>query len=176
MGRDKALLPYRGRPLAAHVAGIVQQALAGIGPVAILGEPDRYRDLGYAVHADLFPDCGPLGGVITALKLSANDWNLVVACDMPRVAAASLRILVERAVASGAGCIAARGPTGEPEPLCAVYHRRCLAVLDRAIRAKRLRMKTLLPELQAELMDFPPDSLANVNTPEQWIAFEGQPG
>jgi len=176
MGRDKALLPYRGRPLVAHVASIVAQALSGIGPVAILGEPDRYRDLGYSVHADLFPDCGPLGGVLTALKLSANDLNLVVACDMPMLAPANLLTLVKRAIEGGARCVAARGPTGEPEPLCAVYHQRCLAVLERALRDQRFRMKSLLPELQAELADFPPDSLANVNTPEQWIEFEGQPG
>jgi molybdopterin-guanine dinucleotide biosynthesis protein A len=176
MGRDKALLPYRGGPLVGHVAGIVRDALGGLGPVAILAEPDRYRDLGYPVYPDLFPDCGPLGGVVTALKLSASDLNLVVACDMPMLSAASLRTLLARAFASGARATAARCPAGEPEPLCAVYHRHCLGALERAILDKRFRMKTLLLELQPDLVDFPPDSLANMNTPEQWMEFEGQPG
>ena len=176
MGRDKALLPYRGRPLVAHVAGTVEEALGAASPVAILGDPQNYRGLGYAIYADLFPDCGPLGGVVTALDRSATDWNLIVACDMPKVSPASLRALLDRAAQSTALSVAAQGPTGEPEPLCAVYHRRCLPVLSRALRDKRFRMRDLFAELPHELLAFPADSLANVNTPEEWMECEGQPG
>jgi molybdenum cofactor guanylyltransferase len=172
MGRDKALLPYRGRVLVAHVAAVLDEALGSAGHVAILGDPDCYRDLGYPVHADLIPNCGPLGGIVTALNLTQTDWNLVVACDMPTLAASSLRMLAERAVESQAQCIAARGPTGDPEPLCALYHRRSLAALDRALHDKRLKMKDLLPELQLESVAFPAAALANVNTPEEWTQFQ----
>src|SRR5579862_3839386 len=93
MGRDKALLPYRGAPLIAHVAGTVEKVLDDSGHVAIVGAPDRYRDLGYRVLADLFPGCGPLGGIVTALSLAESDWNLIVACDMPNLDPADLRKL-----------------------------------------------------------------------------------
>jgi molybdenum cofactor guanylyltransferase len=172
MGRDKALLPYRGRVLVAHVAAVVEEALGPAGHVAILGEPDCYRDLGYPVHADLIPNCGPLGGIVTALKLTQTDWNLVVACDMPTLTATSLRMLVARTLESQANCIAASGPTGEPEPLCALYHRRALPALDRALRDKRFKMKDLLTELELESVAFPAAALANVNTPEEWTQFQ----
>src|SRR5271166_6204295 len=112
MGRDKALLLYRGRPLIAHVAGTVEkglgsQACCGSGPVAIVGHPDRYGDLGYRVLADIHANCGPLGGLVTALSASGADWNLAVACDMPNLTEADLGRLLHSAPASRGRCIAA---------------------------------------------------------------------
>ncbi len=175
MGRDKALLPYRGRALVAHIAGIVQAALGNSDPVAILGEPEYYAGLGYPVHADLTPNCGPLGGLVTALHLTDSDWNLVVACDMPMLSPENLRVLIDRAAESHAHAVAARGPAGEPEPLCALYHRRCLPALEQALRDKHLKMKTLLSELQPESVTLPASALANVNTPEEWLELQDQP-
>jgi molybdopterin-guanine dinucleotide biosynthesis protein A len=181
MGRDKAMLPYRGRPLIAHVAGTVEKALGkeawfGSGPVAIVGEPDRYRNLGYRVLADIYQNCGPLGGIITALSESPADWNLVVACDMPNLDPAALRMLVERSSNRIALCVAAEGPSGEAEPLCAIYHRDCLPIFTRALHDKRLKMKDILRELQPELAALPARSLANLNTPEEWMASEEYTG
>lgn len=175
MGRDKGLLPYHGTALVAHVAGIVRQALGAGASVSIIGDEEPYRDLGYPVHADVVARSGPLGGLITALKWTQSDWNLVVACDMPRLLAVSLRNLVEVASGSRAPCVAASGSDGEMEPLCAVYHRRCLPVLERALADRRLKMMDLLTELHAEPVPFPREMLANVNTPEQWKDFEEQP-
>lgn len=175
MGRDKALLPYHGKPLAAHVAGVVAETLGPAGSVALIGEPGRYRDLGFPVHADVLAGCGPLGGVITALSLTTTEWNLVVACDMPRLSAPDLRTLVERALKSPAACVAASAGRGEPEPLCAVYHRRCLARLESAARDKCFKMKDLLVELHPELVPMAPGSLANVNTSDQWDSVIEQP-
>ena len=173
MGRDKALLEFQGQPLIKHVAGIVEEVL-GL-PATIIGDPDRYLQLGYAVHADLVPNCGPLGGIVTALTLTKSDLNLVVACDMPLLTTANLRMLVERARHSQASCVAASAKPGELEPLCAVYHRRCLETLRRALRDKRLKMKDLLAELRSEPVSMPLAVLANVNTPEQWMEFEHLP-
>jgi molybdopterin-guanine dinucleotide biosynthesis protein A len=169
MGRDKALLAYRGTTLAGHVARMVASAA---GSVALIGDPDRYRPLGYPVFRDLFPGCGPLGGIHTALTVAPTDWTLVVACDMPEVTADALRVLLDRDARPGCGAVLATGASGEPEPLCGVYHRRCLPVLARAIREKRLKMRDLVPELDAELRKLDPGVLANVNTPADWAAFE----
>jgi molybdopterin-guanine dinucleotide biosynthesis protein A len=178
MGRDKALLPYRGATLAAHVAGIVREALSipgQTGAVALIGDPVRYANLGYPIHADLVADCGPLGGIFTAVTLAATDWSLVVACDMPGLSIVSLRTLIARAGQCLGNCVIATGAGGEPEPLCAIYHRRCLPVLDRAVRDKRLKMRDLVPELEPEIVPLPPSALANVNTPEEWADLAGSP-
>jgi molybdenum cofactor guanylyltransferase len=177
MGRDKALLPYRGKTLIEHVAGIVGEALPDTSrPVAIIGDPSRYGNLGYPVHPDSVPGCGPLGGIYTALKVSTSDWNLLVACDMPMLSPVGLRALLDCAQAASGSCLTAAALDGQPEPLCALYHRRCLPVLNRAIREKRFKMRGLLAELDWETVVLSPEIFANVNTPAEWIAFEGLPG
>jgi molybdopterin-guanine dinucleotide biosynthesis protein A len=113
-----------------------------------------------------------LGGIYTALSVSTADWNLVVACDMPGISAGALRGLVDSHAQVDRDCVMAVGPGREPEPLCAVYHRRCLPVLERAIRNKRFKMRDLVPELRAELRSLDKAALANVNTPEEWAEFE----
>ncbi len=91
MGRDKALLPYRGVTLVEHMAQAVH---AAAGSVALIGDPVRYSSLGYPVYPDKFAGCGPLGGIYTALSVSSTDWNLIVACDMPGVTAEVLQVLL----------------------------------------------------------------------------------
>lgn len=170
MGRDKALLPYRGTTLLEHVARLVAQAA---GSVALIGDP-RYGALSYPVYPDRLPGCGPLGGIYTALSISPAAWNLVVACDMPNLSAGLLRRLLETAAGQAANCLMAAGPAGRPEPLCAVYHRRCLPVLASALRDKRFKMKELVAELGAGTLSVDPAALANVNTPGEWAPFEEQ--
>ncbi len=168
MGQDKALLPYRGTTLVEHVAKTVSEAA---GSVALIGDPDRLGHLGLAVFPDEMPHCGPASGIYTALRVTATDWNMVVACDMPAVSADILRELLRWAETSERNCVAAIGPYRQPEPLCALYHRRCLHALAGAIRDKRLRMRDLIKEIGAVWVPVDATALANVNTPADWAEF-----
>jgi len=78
------------------------------------------------------------------------------------------------AVSNPIDCLAAAGPEGEPEPLCAIYHRRCLPAVARAIRDNRLKMKQLLAKLDTLLIPVDPAAVANVNTPAEWAEFEAK--
>lgn len=169
MGRDKALLPYRGTLLIKHIAGVVE---AACGEASLIGEPERYRGLGYPVYADEIDGCGPLGGVYTALCVSQREWNLIVACDMPGISPELLRALLDRADGSSEMAVLASGPDRHPEPLCGVYHRDCLPVVLAAIRDKRLKMMDLAKELQAGTVPVDTAALLNLNTPSEWAASE----
>jgi len=172
MGRDKALLPYRGTTLLEHVASIVRQAA---GTAVIIGNPERYGSLGFPVYGDQILPCGPIGGIYTALSVTRSEWNLVVACDMPMLSLSVLRGLIEHSFRSASNCIAGMGPGGEPQPLCAVYHRRCLPLLEQAIGEKRFKMRELLPELRSEPVMLDPSVFANINTTDDWARFEDRP-
>ena len=105
------------------------------------------------------------------MTIASTDWNLIAGCDMPAITCEILLDLLRQTAATSVDCIAATGPDGEPEPLCAVYHRRCLAAVARAIRENRLKMKNLLAELDTRLVPVDPAAVANVNTPAQWAEF-----
>lgn len=127
MGRDKALLPFAGSTLAEFVARTVASVT---GPVVLVGEPDRYHDLGYPVISDRYPGEGPLGGILAALDHTQSDWNLMVACDMPGISGEFLSRILEAAEKSTDDVLLPIGPGGRPEPLCAAYHRRALKALE----------------------------------------------
>jgi molybdenum cofactor guanylyltransferase len=173
MGRDKALLPFADSTLIQHVA---QCVLSAAGNVTIIGPPDRYCSLGHPVAADLVDNCGPLGGLYTALSITESDWNLIVACDMPRLTAHFLESLLSAVKASAAesspvDCVVPRihGIGAGLDPLCAVYHRRCLPAAKAALDLKMLKMHDFISTLEASIWpvaDCAP--LENVNTPEDW--------
>jgi len=172
MGRDKALLPFRGAALGAYVAAVVA---AAAGSATLIGDPAKYGCLSYPVVPDGRPGAGPAGGIETALAHTAADWNVVLACDMPGITAALLRELLDAAERSGADALLPTGPAGLPEPLCAVYHRRCGAVLGRALDAGVRKVTDALAGLRiAPWNVFDTGCFENVNTPEEWARYDAR--
>lgn len=170
MGRDKALLPFRGGALAQSVARVVWEAA---GNATLVGDPGRYEALGYTVIADLYPGEGPLGGILTALRHSADgslaDWNLIVACDMPQLEVEMLRALIGIASRCEADALLPVGPAGRPEPLCALYHQRCLAAFEGAFATGIRKITAALETVRTMRLPVAEVScFQNVNTPEEW--------
>jgi molybdopterin-guanine dinucleotide biosynthesis protein A len=170
MGKDKALLPFRGGTLAGHVAAAVAEAA---GSVTLVGDPQKYGQLGLAVLPDRTPGAGPLGGIETALSHTIADWNLLLACDMPAVSADFLRGLLDAAERSQADVLVPAGPTGRLEPLCAVYHRRCCVPVRRALESGIRRVTEALAGLRvAQWNVADPACFENLNTPEDWACYD----
>ncbi len=163
MGRDKALLPWAGLTLVEHVARQVKDAA---GCVTLVGSPERYRDLPFPGIPDLRPGAGPLAGIESALAATDALWNAMVACDMPSITAALLSGLFEEAGRTDADCAVPVAPGGRPQPLCAVYHRRCLAAVSAALDGGIRRMSDALAALRAAFVPFETDAwFANLNRP-----------
>jgi molybdenum cofactor guanylyltransferase len=165
MGRDKALLPFGAVTLLEYVAS---QVAAAAGCVVVVGHPERYRRLGLEAIPDPCSGSGPLGGIVTALRTTKADWNLVTACDMPAVSAPFLRDLLDEAERCGGDRLVPCSPNGL-EPLCAAYHRGCLPRLARALDAGVLTMREAVsgPGLVAWPVE-DASRFCNVNTPEDF--------
>jgi molybdenum cofactor guanylyltransferase len=172
MGRDKALLEWQGARLIGRVADAVARAAGG---VALIGDPAKYADLGYPVHADIFSGCGPLAGIHAALRATHADWNLVLACDMPEVEAGFLCDLLGRAQAADPDCLLPAGESGRPEPLCAVYHRRALPAIEQALESGIRKVLDGLAGLRMNVLRLDaPGPFRNINTPEEWSDYTGR--
>ena len=165
MGRDKALLPIEGSLLVQRTAEVVR---AAAGSVTLIGAPGRYTHLGLPVLPDLVDNCGPICGLHTALKTTAADWNLIVACDMPGLTAGFLGNLLAAAKQLGCACLVPKTDSGL-HPLCGVYHRRAGDVVEFAIHHNSFKMHDLLKSLGAASWPVADASLLeNVNTPLEW--------
>lgn len=171
MGQDKALLPFGGRPLIAHILG-------RLGPLAeqVLVTTNRPRQLaflGVPGYPDLWPGHGALSGLYTALRYATTPLVAVVACDMPFASPALFRRawarLHEAPEAAAAVPRTARGW----EPFHGVYRRAaCLPTLEAALQAGERRVQAWLARLPTLLaVEVPPaeeKALWNLNTPEDY--------
>jgi molybdopterin-guanine dinucleotide biosynthesis protein A len=171
MGTDKALLDSGGIALAQRIAAIVRKAA---GNATLVGSPDKYGSLGFAVIPDLRTGLGPLAGMEAALRHSASEWNLIVACDMASLRAEFLETLCAEALKlpSGTDCLVPVGPDQRPQPLSALYRRRCLTAFSEALDRNQRRVTDIFESLHVffwPTADAKP--FQNVNTPEDWNRY-----
>jgi len=169
MGKDKAALSFGGKTL---LATALAAARAVTPEVFIVGSPERYSGHG-ATLADIFPGCGPLGGIHTALSHAKTEFNLILAVDTPFISEALLSYLADRALASRATVTAPVIRT-YPQPLCAVYARSFLAIATAALKAANYKIvplfppdqTLLIPEAELARFAFTAEMFDNLNTPE----------
>jgi molybdopterin-guanine dinucleotide biosynthesis protein A len=156
-GRDKALLPHpSGETMLNRTADLVREA---VGNVTILGPSQRYAHLGFPILEDLHANSGPLAGIHAALQ--QNTRILVVPVDLPNLTAEFLR----RLLGTPGNCVIARG-----QPLCGVYQRDCLPVIEAALQSANLRVTAVAAALDArEVAPDDPQMLENRNTPQDWL-------
>lgn len=156
-GSDKALFEIDGKPLALHTAEKVRQAA---GAVTLVGAPARYAHLGLRTIPDPVADFGPLAGIVAALRDCTAARALIVAVDLPGVTVQMLRHLL----AYGGDVVLPVQPDGRDQPLCAVYARRALPHLEKAIEAGRGKVTRALEGL--EVFRVPPESYARIGGAE----------
>lgn len=169
MGTDKSFVPFLGRQLIEHVIGRVE----GLGRelFIIANNPDSFSHLGLEVFQDIYKDCGPLGGLHSALFHAAYDHLLVVACDMPWLNPALVAHMIS--LADEADIIVPRW-TKFPEPLHAIYSKACLDPVEHSLDTGILKVIGFYGKVSVRFLDreeikrFDPSgrSFANVNTPE----------
>jgi molybdenum cofactor guanylyltransferase len=167
MGTEKALLPFRGGLLGAHIASVVESAC---GQVTVVGDPVLYAALGRPVIADLHPGIGPLGGIEAALAASPTPWILVAACDMPGLTAEFLQELMRETERQPEADAILPIPAGGPaNPLCALYHQRILPRLREAIATGDYKVTRALNGTELRLIAVDDgQALHNANTPAEW--------
>jgi molybdenum cofactor guanylyltransferase len=169
MGQDKARLELNGRTLLEHGLAALR---AVCRDVAILGRYDLYGQLA-PVYEDIFPGCGPLGGIHAALSNSLTEYNLIIAVDTPFLVPGFLSYLAERAVATGA-VVTTPEIAGYTQPLCTVYSLAFLPIAERALGSSSYKITPLFPrgqtlvitESELRRFAFSAEMFENLNTPE----------
>jgi molybdenum cofactor guanylyltransferase len=171
MGEDKASLQFRGKTF-------LQRALDNAARVAeevcIVGDPNKFLAFGRVVE-DVFPECGPLGGIHAALRQTKSVLNLMLAVDLPFVEEGFLRYLISTARQCDALVTVARAGGGF-QPLCAVYRQEFVDVAERSLREGRNKIDPLFDLVQTRVLEeealasmgFSAGMFRNLNTPEEF--------
>lgn len=175
MGQDKAFLKFGDKTLlelATDLAGAATRNVRIVAP--------RERLLpGAPTIEDIYPDCGPLGGIHAALTYTSTDLNLVLAVDMPFVEPGFLSYLVSQARQTSA-LVTVPQTTDGWQPLCAIYRRAFAELAEVALREGRNKIDLLfapsttrvIDEQEILRMGFSPQMFRNLNTPSEFADAE----
>jgi len=177
MGSDKAFLIFDGQTLLDR-ALIVMQTVCN--RVTIVGDPAKFAKYqAGSVIADIFPGCGPLAGIHSALVHSVAEFNLMLAVDMPFVTEGLLSFLFA-AAEENAAVVTVPRVNHRLQPLCAVYRRDFAAAAERALRAGNYKIDALFSSVSTHVIEaaelaaagFSARNFFNVNTPQDRVAGE----
>ena len=175
MGTDKAFVLLDGRTLLARMLDLARQVTSD---VRIVGDPVKFAPFAPTIE-DIFPGCGPLGGIHAALRSSPTDLNVILAVDVPFVSLALLAFLISRARNSDANVTLARAAGGF-QPLCAVYRRSFADAAEKALRSGRYKIDALFDQIntlivgeeELESAGFSPRIFRNLNAPQDLAAAQ----
>jgi molybdopterin-guanine dinucleotide biosynthesis protein A len=174
MGSDKAFVQLDGRTLLARALEIANSLTSD---VRIVGDAAKFGAFGPVVE-DIFPGCGPLGGIHAALRSSHADLNIVLAVDIPFVTPAFLEFLITcaRSAPHATATVARSG--GGWQPLCAVYRKDFANPAEAALQQGVYKIDALfepartriIAEDELQAAGFSPSIFRNLNTPDDVAA------
>lgn len=170
MGVNKSFLNIGKTTIIDSILKVYKEIFSEI--IIVTNNPKDYEYCGVRLERDIIPDCGPLGGIFTGLKLAVNQYCFIAACDMPFIDEDIIRHI------SGVKGYDVVVPTigGRYEPLFALYSKTCLAVLENQLLKRSLSVRDLyercsVKELKSEELgreDIISLCFTNVNTPEDF--------
>jgi len=169
-GEPKALMRLGGRRIIERVLGAIEGAVDEV--LVVTNTPELYAFLRLPMVPDAYPDGGSLGGIFTGLKAAAGEAAFTVACDMPFVDPAVVRVVVSRA---GEGDVVIPRVGDQLETMHAVYAKTCLPPMEARLRAGQLKIIGFFDRVR--VVEIPAEDLAahgdpavvfmNVNTPQE---------
>lgn len=172
MGRDKAFLDWKGRPL---IADLVERFRAISDDVVLIAPNLKpFQALQVRLVSDPSPPVGPLGGLWAALLSARHEWVFTAACDMPLVDPRMVEWMFEQRAEVDAVVLV--DEHGRPEPLHAMYRVSCLNAIASALAGGQRAMTAFYSAVRVRYL--PPSiwrsvdpegrSWRNINTPQDW--------
>ncbi len=140
MGRDKAVLPFRGTPMAEIALG----KLTAFCPVVHLvgNRPDLCQVA--PVVEERWVGAGPAAGIEAGLQAATQPWALFVPVDVPLVPAGLLQRWAEAVIGEAQGCASYLQAAGQPQPtFCLLHVEACRPVWERGVVAGERKLANL---------------------------------
>lgn len=171
MGRPKALLPFDGEPLIAHIVRALKRIFAEIVVVAAPGQ--EIPALTVKLVRDEVAYQGPVGGIYYGLKVAGGEFSFVTSCDVAFVNSSLIAYLTSQISQHD---VVVPYWQDRFQPLHAVYRQSVLPLLESQLARGELRPVYLFDKVRTrrvaeeEIRSFDPQGLSffNMNTPADY--------
>lgn len=174
MGADKADLLFGDQTFLQYQ--IEKGRMLGIQEIIISGYHGT-KGCEAQIVKDRYPDCGPLGGLESALRESSEEYSLTVPVDMPKVTTGTLRQIIRDFVKKWMTDkdikIMPVAHRGRLEPLLGIYSSELSGSMENAILSGQNSVSVFLKkegytECTADVQE---DELENINSPEMYLGL-----
>jgi molybdopterin-guanine dinucleotide biosynthesis protein A len=173
MGRPKALLPFDGEPLIAHIVRSLKELFADV--VVVIAPDQVLPALPVTVVRDEVAYRGPVSGIYHGLNAAKGEASFVGSCDIPFLNLSLISHLVSQLRNHD---VVVPYWAGRYQPLFALYRKNVVPFLRDQLRRDELRPIFLFDKVrtrkidEAEIRGFDPQGLSflNMNTPADYEA------
>ncbi len=169
-GEIKAHLSVRGKRLLDYIYEVFNELFDEI--ILVTNDPLKYLDWDLFIGTDLFPVRSSLTGIHAGLFYASNPYCFICASDTPLLQKALVECIL-REIQEGPDVVIPETHKGL-EPLCAVYSKRCINVIQQQIVKENFKIRDFLKRIrlkkvkESTLKKWDPElvSFSNINTPE----------
>jgi molybdopterin-guanine dinucleotide biosynthesis protein A len=166
MGTDKGLLKLDNSTFIERVASVLKPF---VNDIIVVSDHNAHGTFGMQRIEDLYKDAGPLSGILSGLKHSKTENNIVLSCDIPFISEALLRHLIinskDNALINQIEC------EGKTMPLIATYKKQCASAIQKALDNDERRVRVLVKSLNPNTISVDSNyklMVENINTPEEY--------
>jgi molybdopterin-guanine dinucleotide biosynthesis protein A len=136
---------------------------AGFRNISLIGgDSNDARRWGVDFLADDYPDSGPLGALVTAMRACRSGCLLTLPCDVPFIDEETCLQLCR--LENSVDVRVAR--TDTPQWLCSTWRRTTSETLEREFKSGERAIHRVIEKLKFEFVDVSSKILLNVNEPQ----------
>jgi molybdopterin-guanine dinucleotide biosynthesis protein A len=173
MGQAKALLPFAGEPLIAHIVRSLKELFAEV--VVVLAPDQEIPALPVTLVRDEVAYQGPVSGIYHGLMAAKSDVSFVGSCDVPFLNRTLISYLCSQICDHD---VVVPYWEGRYQPLFAIYRKDVTSYLHAQLQRGELRPIFLFDKVRTrkieeeEIRRFDPEGLSflNMTTPEDYEA------
>jgi molybdopterin-guanine dinucleotide biosynthesis protein A len=166
MGFNKAFLKLNDQYVLPQTAATVRRLLPQVVFVTNKKQPflaqPAFQD--YSILEDQWRDCGPLGGLVTALESVTTPYVFLMACDIPHISNALMQPLLTAVTDQQVGLYQQHNRL---ETLFALYHRSCLPLFKTQLQQGIGQIRYHFKALDVKVIQSNNIELRNINTPAE---------
>lgn len=166
MEKDKALLLLDGETFIKRISDQLKNNFRS--SIIISEKNEDYFSVGLKTHQDIYNNCGPLGGIHSALKNSETKSVFIISCDLPLITSDIFQHLIKYS-----SDVVVPSYKNIIQPLCGVYSRSLIPSLETFLNNGSRKVHDFIKTVNSivvpfDSFNFPVNPFMSINTPEQF--------
>lgn len=172
MGYNKAFLKLEGQTFLNRIANQLdyfREIMLSVDDAA------AFKHCDIPIVEDIFPCCGPMGGLYSALRQCKTDWLFAISCDMPLFQYGLVEYL-STFISDDYDALIPVTRDGRIQPLCGIYSKYAADIFEELLNKRQYKMISAIECMKVKFVPlshsaYEDETVSNINTPDQYAAL-----